>query len=93
MTLDCANVAVSEKLRGTVAGVQFAAVFQSPETGFRFGTLPQGPVFRIINNPAATPITGTFANLADGQTFIQSGNTYTANYEGEDGNDLILAVQ
>ncbi len=57
------------------------------------GQLPQGTVFRIINNTAATPISGTFANLTDGQVIDQSGNTYKANYEGGDGNDLTLTVQ
>ncbi|MGI8889491.1 MAG: autotransporter-associated beta strand repeat-containing protein [Chthoniobacterales bacterium] len=57
------------------------------------GLLPQGTVFRIIDNTATNPISGTFANLTDGQTIIQSGNTYKANYEGGDGNDLTLTVQ
>ena len=30
------------------------------------GTLPLGTVFTAIDNTAATPIVGTFANLADG---------------------------
>ena len=34
--LELAKVAVSEEPFGTVAGVQFAAVFQSPLVGFAF---------------------------------------------------------
>jgi autotransporter-associated beta strand protein len=56
-------------------------------------TLPPGMVFTIIKNTSASPIAGTFLNLADGSTFRQFGNTYEANYEGGDGNDLTLTVQ
>jgi autotransporter-associated beta strand protein len=56
-------------------------------------TLPAGTVFKVINNTSANPITGTFSNLPDGATFTSNGNTYKANYEGGDGNDLTLTVQ
>jgi hypothetical protein len=36
VVLEAPKVAVSEGPFGTVAGVQFAAVFQSPLVGFRF---------------------------------------------------------
>lgn len=54
--------------------------------------LATGTVFTVINNTAATPISGTFANLADGATVTVGNNTYQANYEGGDGNDLTLIV-
>jgi autotransporter-associated beta strand protein len=54
--------------------------------------LPTGTVFTVINNTAATPIAGTFANLADGATVVVGSNTFQANYEGGDGNDLTLTV-
>ena len=57
------------------------------------GTLPAGTVFTVINNTAATPIAGTFSNLTDGSTFTVNGNTFRADYEGGDGNDLTLTVQ
>jgi autotransporter-associated beta strand protein len=56
-------------------------------------TLPGGTVFSIINNTAATPIAGTFSDLADGSTFTVGSNTFLASYEGGDGNDLTLTVQ
>jgi len=64
---------------------------------FAFGdlgsaALPAGTVFRVINNTAATPIAGTFSNLADGSTFTSNGNTFQASYAGGDGNDLTLTV-
>ncbi len=57
------------------------------------GTLTGGTVFTVVNNIAATPIAGTFSNLADGSTLIVGSNTYKTNYEGGTGNDLTLAVQ
>jgi len=54
--------------------------------------LATGTVFTVINNTAATPISGVFANLADGATVIVGSNIFQANYEGGDGNDLTLTV-
>ena len=55
-------------------------------------TLPAGTVFTVINNTAATPISGNFSNLPDGGTILVGSNTFQANYEGGDGNDLTLTV-
>ena len=38
------------------------------------------------------PIIGTFMNLPDGGTITAGNNTFQANYEGGDGNDLTLTV-
>jgi hypothetical protein len=54
--------------------------------------LPTGTVFTAVDNTAATPIAGTFGNLADGSTFTIGSNTYQADYQGGDGNDLTLTV-
>jgi autotransporter-associated beta strand protein len=54
--------------------------------------LPTGTTFTVINNTAATPISGVFANLADGGTVTVGNNAFQANYEGGDGNDLTLTV-
>ena len=56
------------------------------------GTLAIGTVFTVIDNTAATPIAGTFANLPDRGTVTVGSNTFQANYEGGDGNDLTLTV-
>ncbi|HEY1768855.1 MAG TPA: autotransporter-associated beta strand repeat-containing protein [Chthoniobacterales bacterium] len=56
------------------------------------GKLPSGTSFTVISNTANTPISGTFANLADG-AIVTAGNTkLQASYEGGDGNDLTLTV-
>jgi hypothetical protein len=60
--------------------------------GLDSGTLPQGTVFTAIDNIAATPISGTFSNLADGAIVNVNGNNLQASYEGGDGNDLTLTV-
>ena len=52
-----------------------------------------GTVFTVINNTAVTQINGTFSNLPDGGTITVGSNTFQANYEGGDGNDLTLTVQ
>jgi len=56
------------------------------------GALPIGTVFTAIDNTATTAIAGTFANIADGATVTVGGNTFQADYEGGDGNDLTLTV-
>lgn len=54
--------------------------------------LPSGTVLTAIDNTAATPIAGTFSNLADGSTFTIGSNTFQASYESGTGNDLTLTV-
>ncbi len=51
-----------------------------------------GTVFTVINNTAATPIAGAFSNLPDGATFTSNGNSFKADYQGRNGNDLTLTV-
>jgi hypothetical protein len=71
----------------TISGALFSFL------GIGTGTLTTGTVFIAINNTAATPIAGTFSNLADGSTFTAGSNTYLVSYEGGTGNDLTLTVQ
>ncbi|HEY2714578.1 MAG TPA: autotransporter-associated beta strand repeat-containing protein [Chthoniobacterales bacterium] len=54
--------------------------------------LPLRSVFTLINNTSATPISGTFGNLADASTIVLGNNTFQVSYEGGDGNDLTLTV-
>jgi hypothetical protein len=55
-------------------------------------TIAPGTVLTLIYNTAGVPITGTFANLPNGGTITVNANTYQADYEGGDGNDLTLTV-
>ncbi|MBA3831473.1 MAG: autotransporter-associated beta strand repeat-containing protein [Chthoniobacterales bacterium] len=54
--------------------------------------LRYGTVFTVINNTAAMPIAGTFANLPGDATVTVGNNTFQADYQGGDGNDLTLIV-
>ncbi len=56
------------------------------------GTLTAGTIFTVINNTSSNPVAGSFSNLGDGSTFSSGGDTFKANYEGGDGNDLTLTV-
>ena len=56
-------------------------------------SLPARKTATVISNTSTTPISGTFANLPDGGTITAGHNTFKANYEGGDGNDLTLTVQ
>ncbi|MBA3963603.1 MAG: hypothetical protein H0X40_17125 [Chthoniobacterales bacterium] len=51
-----------------------------------------GSVYQVIDNTSATPISGTFSNLADGAILTAGSNHFQANYEGGDGNDLTLTA-
>jgi len=54
--------------------------------------LPPGLQFTIIDNTASSSIDGTFTNLPDGSLLTEGINTFKANYEGGDGNNLTLEV-
>ena len=54
--------------------------------------LDPGTSLKVISNTATSPIAGTFSNLPDGATITAGNNTFQANYEGGDGNDLTLTV-
>jgi autotransporter-associated beta strand protein len=56
------------------------------------GKLKAGTGFTVISNTASTPISGTFANLADGAVIAVGNTKLQASYEGGDGNDLALTV-
>jgi autotransporter-associated beta strand protein len=55
-------------------------------------TLPDGTSFTLIDNTSGAAIGGTFSNLEDGAMIAIGSNTYEANYESGDGNDLTLTV-
>jgi autotransporter-associated beta strand protein len=66
------------------------AVFSLRDLGH--STLTPGLVFVVINNIATTPINGSFINMPDGSGISSGFNTFEADYEGGDGNDLTLTV-
>jgi autotransporter-associated beta strand protein len=68
------------------SGAQIAA------TDLSSSALPAGTSFTVIDNMGTTAIVGTFSNLPDGGTLTVGSNTFVADYEGGDGNDLTLTV-
>lgn len=71
----------------TINGARFSA----RDTGT--AALASGTVLTALNNTGATPIAGSFSNLADGSTIVIGSNTFGVSYQGGDGNDLTLTVQ
>ena len=84
------NRATADKVLANGVAIDAAAFFSLADSGA--ATLAPGTVFTVIDNTAATPIAGTFSNLADGSAVTVGNNTFQANYEGGDGNDLSLTV-
>jgi hypothetical protein len=80
----------ADKVVANGVTINNSAQFSSSDLGS--AVLPTGTVFTVIDNTAATPIAGTFTNLPDGGTITVGNNTFQANYEGGDGNDLTLTV-
>ena len=88
VTLD-SRVSTADGVRAKGIRIQGASILFND-----LGTnvLPPGTVFVVMSNAAAGPITGQFSNLSDGSTVTVDSNTFQANYEGGDGNDLTLTV-
>jgi autotransporter-associated beta strand protein len=84
------NTGIATKVVTNGVMIISGAIFSFSEFGN--GVLSPGAVFTAIDNTAGTPIAGTFSNLADGSIFTVGSNTFFANYEGGDGNDLTLTV-
>lgn len=76
------------KAKGVV--IESGAQFSLQAVGNR--RLTTGTIFTVINNTSSNPISGTFANLADGSTFAAGRNKYQVSYAGGTGNDLTLTV-
>ena len=74
-------------------GVVIASGAQISLDDLLSGALLPGTAFTVISNTAATPIAGTFSNLADNSMLTIGSHTYLVSYEGGDRNDLTLTVQ
>jgi hypothetical protein len=49
-----------------------------------------GTAFSLINNNGLGAVVGTFQGLAQNATFIVNGITFQINYQGGDGNDVVV---
>ena len=84
------NKSRTDKMVALGVTIKAGATFVSQ--GTVQGALQAGLVLTVISNTSATPISGTFSNLADGAILTANGNNFQASYEGGDGNDLTLTV-
>ena len=84
------DTASSDEVFASGITINSGAQFLSADAGA--SALTPGIVLTVINNTAAIPIAGTFANLSDGSKLVIGSNSYEADYEGGDGNDLTLTV-
>jgi hypothetical protein len=53
---------------------------------------PLNSEYIIINNDGSDAVTGEFAGLVDGASITQGDITFQINYDGGDGNDVVLTV-
>ena len=88
VTLD-SRIAAADKVSALGVSIRNALILFND---IGASVIPPGTVFTVIDNTAATPIAGTFSNLADGSTVTVGSNTFQADYQGGDGNDLTLTV-
>ena len=84
------STATADKVVANGVTINGGALFSFTDLGS--AVLPTGTVFTAVDNTAATPISGAFANLPDGSTFTAGRNNYQVSYEGGDGNNLTLIV-
>jgi autotransporter-associated beta strand protein len=100
LTLDSSS-SYDVALNGTTAGSQYSQLQAGGTIDLAGATLnvtlgftaPGGSQFTIIKNTGSSPITGTFAGLAQGATLTVSGATFTISYTGGSGHDVVLTAQ
>jgi hypothetical protein len=90
---------LSVELNGGVPGSQFdqLAVNGSVSLGgtlaVSLGFAPnQGAAFTILSNDGSDPISGTFAGLSEGATFVVGARLFRISYQGGTGNDVVLTA-
>ena len=81
---DRLNVRGTNNLGGANLNVNAAfPIFDAPSPGDRFV---------ILNNDGVDPITGTFVGKANGSVFTADNLQFRINYNGGDGNDVVLTL-
>lgn len=90
---------VNVELNGVVAGTNYdqfnvtgtvnisSGVTLNPTVGYSPGA---GDAYTIINNDGGDPITGSFSGLPDGTVFFVGANSFRIDYDGGDGNDVVI---
>jgi autotransporter-associated beta strand protein len=76
----------------TAAGITIDTNAKFTLRGSGGEAIDRGTSFVVFNNTSDIAISGEFSNLADGATVTLGPNTFEADYQGGDGNDLVLTV-
>ena len=85
------NTAAADKVSAKGVTINSAAQIVLSDIGTT--VLSPGTILTLIDNTAATPISGSFANLVNNTVITVGSNTYLVSYTGGTGNDLTLTVQ
>ncbi len=92
---------VNMEINGTVAGANYdqfnvtGTVGIAPNVNLNLivGYVPgAGHSYTIINNDSSDPVTGAFNGLPDDAVFYVGSNSFTINYNGGDGNDVVVTA-
>lgn len=87
---DSGNVAADQVVARGVAIIGGGSTITFSEVGT--GTMQIGTTFILINNTAATPISGTFVGLPEGAIFDAGQYTWQVSYIGGSGNDFTATI-
>jgi autotransporter-associated beta strand protein len=90
--------AVNIDLNGSAAGTGYDQVVATGSVDLTGAALnlsigfaaPVGAQFVIVDNRGGSAVTGTFTDLAEGQTLTVGGQRFHITYHGGDGNDVVL---
>ena len=80
------------EINGTTAGIQYdqVKVQGAASVVTLAGSLASGSTFIVIDNAGTSPVTGTFANLAQAAEFYEDGQWWRISYTAGTGNDVAL---
>ena len=95
------NTTLEIELNGPTVGTEYdqlnvtggVSLAGAPTLDVALGFVPpNGTEFTIVRNNTGSAITGTFAGLAEGATFVENTTTFQISYVGGAGNDVVLTA-
>ncbi len=98
---DGVNTTLSVKLNGTTVGTEYdqlnvtggVSLVGVPTLDVALGFVPpNATAFTIVKNNTGSTISGTFAGLPEGATFVENTTTFQISYVGGAGHDIVLTV-
>jgi autotransporter-associated beta strand protein len=88
VTMD-SRIPVADKLSCAAASIREAQISFNDIGG---SVIASGTIFTVLESTGTDAIAGSFGNLPDGGTIRVGSNTFQADYQDGDGNDLTLTV-